>query len=181
VFLVPYIQLVFGVEIAVRAFQKDQPFAPRAKWTVSICLTKVGLLTLTTFLVANFQRAKNTCLLSLFWFVAEYAMGCFILLIVIVTTLLACAVIIFVKLHKSIKVEVTARVNASRMVYYLALAAISTVSFRDIPRRLASPLTPIRPFPFPSFLSCPLSSSRRGIPMPSISAWWEPWWRTCPA
>lgn len=140
-FLVPFIQMVFGVEIAVRAFQKDQPFAPRAKWTVSICLTKVGLLTLTTFLVANFQRAKNTCLLSLFWFVAEYSMGCFILLVVIVTTLLACAVIIFVKLHKSIKVEVTARVNASRMVYYMALAAISTVSIRDIPRCLVAPLT----------------------------------------
>ena len=128
-FLVPYIQLVFGIEISTRAFQKDQPFAPRAKWAVSICLAIVGMLTLTSFLVANFQRAKNICLLSLFWFVAEYAMGCFILLTVIVASLLGCAIVIFVKLHRSIKVEVTARVNASRMVYYLALAAISTVSF----------------------------------------------------
>lgn len=112
----------------MRAFQKDQPFGPRAKWGVSICLAIVGLLTLTNFLVANFQRANNFCLKSLFWFVAEYSTGCFILLVVIVASLLGCAVVIFTKLHKSIKVEVTARVNASRMVYYLALAAISTVS-----------------------------------------------------
>jgi hypothetical protein len=40
---------------------------------------------------------------------------------------LICVVVVFVRLHRSIKVEVTARVAASRMVYYLALAAISNV------------------------------------------------------
>lgn len=126
VFLAPYAQLVFGVETAARALRKkDQPFAPRAKWDVTICLTIIGLLCFINFMVANFDRAQNFCLLSLFWFIAEYKTGCFALLIGITSSLMICVVIIFMKLTRSIKIEVTARVAASRMVYYLALAIIS--------------------------------------------------------
>ncbi|KAK1754778.1 hypothetical protein QBC47DRAFT_226079 [Echria macrotheca] len=125
VFLAPYTQLVFGIEMAIRALRKDQPFAPRAKWTVTICLAIIGLLTLINFLVANFDRAPNFCLTSLFWFVAHWSTGCFALLAGIVSTLLVCVAIIFIRLTRSIKIEVTARVSASRTVYYLALAIVS--------------------------------------------------------
>ncbi|KAK0614103.1 hypothetical protein B0T14DRAFT_436593 [Immersiella caudata] len=128
VFLAPYTQLVFGIEIAIRALRKkDQPFAPRAKWDVTICLAIVGMLCLTNFLVANFDRTFDFCLLSLFWFVAHYKTGCFALLVGITSTLIICVAIVATKLTRSIKVEVTARVSASRMVYYLALAIISNV------------------------------------------------------
>ncbi|KAG7288862.1 hypothetical protein NEMBOFW57_005221 [Staphylotrichum longicolle] len=124
VFLAPYIQLVFAVEIAIRALRK-KPFAPRGKYNVSVCLAIVGMLILANFLVADFDQSPNFCLTSLFWFVAHYSDMCFGLLVAIVVIVLVCAVIIFVRLHRSIKVEVTARVAASRMVYYLALASIS--------------------------------------------------------
>ncbi|KAK3378446.1 hypothetical protein B0H63DRAFT_247591 [Podospora didyma] len=124
VFLAPYTQLVFGLEIAMRALKKN-PFAPRGKWDVSICLFIISMLTLANFLVADFDQSPNFCLTSLFWFVAHYSVGCFGLLVGIVSTLLICAVVIFVRLHRSIEVEVTARVSASRTVYYLALAIIS--------------------------------------------------------
>ncbi|KAK0728122.1 hypothetical protein B0T26DRAFT_639809 [Lasiosphaeria miniovina] len=125
VFVAPYTQLVFGIETAVRALRKD-PFAPRGKWTVSICLAIIGILVLANFLVADFDQSPNFCLTSLFWFVAHYSVGCFALLTGIVSSLIICLVVIFVRLHRSIKVEVTARVAASRMVYYLALAIISS-------------------------------------------------------
>lgn len=126
VFIAPYIQLVFGVEIAIRALRK-QPFAPRGRYNVSICLAIVGVLILVNFLVAAFDRARNFCLASLFWFVSHYSLLCFALLVAISVILLGCTIIIFVKLHRSIKIEITSRVAASKMVYYLALAVISIV------------------------------------------------------
>ncbi|GAB1314170.1 G-protein coupled receptors family 1 profile domain-containing protein [Madurella fahalii] len=125
VFIAPYIQLVFGVEIAIRALRK-QPFAPRGRYNVSVCLAIVGVLILVNFLVAAFDRARDFCLTSLFWFVSHYALLCFALLVAIAVIVLVCTIIIFVKLHRSIKIEVTSRVAASKMVYYLALAVIST-------------------------------------------------------
>ncbi|KAK0615950.1 hypothetical protein B0T17DRAFT_361363 [Bombardia bombarda] len=125
VFIVPYTQLIFGLEIMMRGLKK-QPFAPRGKWSVTICLTIIGLLILTNFLVANFDRSPNFCLTSLFWFVGHYSTGCFALLTGICATLLVCTIVVFVKLHRSTKIEVTERVAASRMVYYMALGAISS-------------------------------------------------------
>lgn len=127
-FIVPYIQLIFGLEVAIRGLQKKEPFGARGKWAVTICLTIIGLLILANFLVANFDRAPNFCLTSLFWFVAHYSVGCFAMLTGIASTLLVCLVIVFVRLHRSTKIEVTERVAASRMVYYMALAIVSTVS-----------------------------------------------------
>ncbi|KAL2167710.1 hypothetical protein VTG60DRAFT_886 [Thermothelomyces hinnuleus] len=124
VFIAPYTQLVFGVEIAIRALRK-KPFAPRGKYNVSICLSIVGMLLLANFLIADFDRSPNFCLSSLFWFVAHYSVLCFGLLVAITSIVLGSAVTLFVRLYRSIKIEVTARVAASRMVYYLALAAIS--------------------------------------------------------
>jgi hypothetical protein len=126
-FIAPYTQLVFGIEIAIRALRK-QPFAPRGKYNVTICLAIIGMLTLVNFLVAAFDQARNFCLTSLFWFVSHWSLLCFALLVVISVVVLACTIIIFVRLYRSIKIEVTARVAASRMVYYLALAVITTVS-----------------------------------------------------
>ncbi|KAL2126102.1 hypothetical protein VTI74DRAFT_1695 [Chaetomium olivicolor] len=124
VFIAPYTQLVFAAEVAIRALRKE-PFGLRRKFNVSICLSIVGMLVLANFLVADFDRSPNFCLSSLFWFVAHYSILCFGLLVAIVCILLICLTTIFVRLYRSINVEVTARVAASRMVYYLALAVIS--------------------------------------------------------
>ncbi|KAK4127812.1 hypothetical protein N657DRAFT_653935 [Parathielavia appendiculata] len=124
VFIAPYTQLVFGVEIAIRALKKKS-FAPRRKYNVSICLSIIGMLLLANFLISIFDRSPNFCLASLFWFVAHYSVICFGLFVAISTILLISTVMVFIRLHRSIKIEVTARVAASRMVYYLALAVIS--------------------------------------------------------
>lgn len=125
-FIVPYTQLVFAVELALRGMRK-KPFAPRGKWTVTICLATIGLLTLANFLVADFIRTNDFCFGSLFWFVAKYSVGCFGILVAIASIILICFFTVAVKLYRSIKIEVTERVCASRMVYYMALAFVSNV------------------------------------------------------
>ncbi|EAA31862.3 hypothetical protein GE21DRAFT_7316 [Neurospora crassa] len=124
VFIVPYIQLVFGLEVTIRGLLK-KPFAPRGRWNVTICLSVVGLLLLLNLLVAIFDRSSNFCLTSLFWFVAHYSVWCFGLLVGISGLLLVCVVVIFVRLHRSNKIALIERAAASRMVYYMTLAIIS--------------------------------------------------------
>ncbi|KAG7148132.1 hypothetical protein HYQ46_003003 [Verticillium longisporum] len=126
VFIVPYIQFVFGLEVTSRAL-RQQPFACRGKWTVAGCLAIVGTLLLITFVVTLFIRPPNFCFGSLFWFVQRWKAGVFILLIVIAATLLVCTVIIAWRLHNNCQIEESERVAASRMVYYLTMAIISTV------------------------------------------------------
>lgn len=123
----PYIQLVFTVEITLRAL-KSNPFPPRSKWTVAICLTIVKIALLATGLVTFFIRAPNFCFASLFWFVAKWAEGGFGLLIAIAVILAACAVILYIKLTRNSMIEDEERVSASRMIYYIALAIIPNVS-----------------------------------------------------
>ncbi|CAI4210247.1 unnamed protein product [Parascedosporium putredinis] len=127
VFIVPYIQLIFGVEVAIRAFRRRNPFPPRTKWNVIICLALVGTLLLATYLVTHFRRPPNFCFASLFWFVQMYAEGCFAVLTIIGAALLAATVVIFVKLHRNAGIDPTERIASSRMVYYLAVGFISAL------------------------------------------------------
>ncbi|CCF42440.1 hypothetical protein CH063_12440 [Colletotrichum higginsianum] len=125
VFIVPYIQLVFALEVAFRSLRKN-PLPPRSKWNVTICLAIVGTFLLATYLVTLFVRPPNFCFASLFWFVQRWKEGCFVLLTFISVALLASTLIIFFRLHNNAKIENSERVAASRMVYFLAVAFIST-------------------------------------------------------
>lgn len=125
VFIVPYIQLVFALEVAIRSLRKN-PLPPRGKWNVTICLAIVGTFLLITYLVTLFIRPPNFCFASLFWFVQRWKEGCFALLVLISAVLFGCAMIIFFRLHNNSRIENAERVAASRMVYFLAVAFIST-------------------------------------------------------
>ncbi|KAF9881289.1 hypothetical protein CkaCkLH20_01439 [Colletotrichum karsti] len=125
VFIVPYIQLVFALEVAIRSLRKN-PLPTRGKWNVTICLAIVGTFLLITYLVTLFVRPPNFCFASLFWFVQRWKEGCFALLVLISAALLGSMMVIFFRLHNNARIENTERVAASRMVYFLAIAFIST-------------------------------------------------------
>ncbi|OLN81379.1 hypothetical protein CCHL11_10164 [Colletotrichum chlorophyti] len=125
VFIVPFIQLVFALEVAIRSLRKN-PLPPRGKWNVTICLAIVGTLLLTTYLVTLFIRPPNFCFASLFWFVQRWKEGCFVLFTLISATLLGSTLAVFFRLHNNARIEYSERVAASRMVYYLAIAFITT-------------------------------------------------------
>lgn len=113
--------------MAIRSLRKN-PLPPRGKWNVTICLAIVGTFLLITYLVTLFIRPPNFCFASLFWFVQRWKEGCFALLVLISAVLFGCAMIIFFRLHNNSRIENAERVAASRMVYFLAVAFISTVS-----------------------------------------------------
>ncbi|OTB19027.1 hypothetical protein K445DRAFT_19637 [Daldinia sp. EC12] len=124
IFIVPYMQLVFGLEVASRAL-KSRPFLPRGKWNVPICLVVIKVLLLATGLVGYFIQPPTFCFASLFWFVARWAEGGFVVLLLIAVTLAICTVIIFLKLTRHSTIEESERIDASRMVYFLALAVVT--------------------------------------------------------
>lgn len=126
IFIVPYIQLVFGLEVAFRALKK-RPFPPRGKWNIAICLVIVKVLLVITGLVGVFVQPPTFCFASLFWFVAKWAKGGFAILLIITVVLATCIAIIFTKLTRYSIIEDSERVAASRMVFYLALAVVTNV------------------------------------------------------
>ncbi|TPX09652.1 uncharacterized protein E0L32_009125 [Thyridium curvatum] len=126
IFIVPYIQLVFGLEITFRALRR-RPFPQRNKWVVTICLVIILMMLLINFLVADFIQSPDFCFASLFWYVSKYAAGCFALLTGISVILLLSTVTLSLRLSRSDNIETCERVGASRMVYYLVLAILSNV------------------------------------------------------
>lgn len=76
------------------------------------------------------DQAPDYCFASLFWIIEHFAVGSFVLFLLISIALIMAIAVILVKLSKSHVIEPTERLAASRMVYYLALGFISNVSFR---------------------------------------------------
>lgn len=86
-----------------------------------------------TGLVAFFNAAANICYASLFWFVAKWAQGGFILFTLISAILAGSTLTIFIQLTRHATIETSERVCASRMVYYLGVGMISNVSICPFP------------------------------------------------
>ncbi|KAB8291783.1 hypothetical protein EYC80_006578 [Monilinia laxa] len=124
-FIVPYIQLVFGLEYAVRSLKKT-PFQPRGKYDVSICLGIVVLMLIGTWIPTHIFPQPDRCFASLVWFVSRYGKFGLSLLSTVVGLLIISAVIIFVRLSKTTLIERNQRIAASRMVYYLVVGVVSS-------------------------------------------------------
>lgn len=155
IFIVPYIQLVFGLEVAFRALKK-RPFPPRGKWNIAICLVIVKVLLVITGLVGVFVQPPTFCFASLFWFVAKWAKGGFAILLIITVVLATCIAIIFTKLTRYSIIEDSERVAASRMVFYLALAVVTNAL--------------IVPFFIDLVFSDPVDNSNTGLTLSMISS-----------
>ncbi|KAH6655119.1 hypothetical protein BKA67DRAFT_226745 [Truncatella angustata] len=126
VFIVPFLQLIFGIELTLRGFRRI-PFPSRGHWTVAICLAVWSTLLVITGLVTFFIPSADFCFASLFWFVAKWAEGGFALFTVISVVLVGCVITVFLKLTRHSTIETSTRVEASRMVYFLSVAIVSNV------------------------------------------------------
>ncbi|KAM3557516.1 hypothetical protein ARSEF4850_005034 [Beauveria asiatica] len=124
IFIVPYIQFVFGMETTARAFRR-RAFDSFGKWTVSICATLVIISLIATYSVTRVVQPPNFCFASLFWFVQRYRVLCFALFTTISGSLLLGSVITFIRLYQSSTGGVIERIAASRMVYYMCIGAIT--------------------------------------------------------
>ncbi|KAL7903570.1 hypothetical protein HDV63DRAFT_392116 [Trichoderma sp. SZMC 28014] len=122
-FLVPYIELFFGLETVVQAL-RPRPFPRTSKWAIFACLFLVLIGTLAMYVLTRVIEAPDFCYASLFWFVQTWRLEAAILLTTIACILIIGAIIIFARLHQGAPVGHAERATASRMVYYMILGAI---------------------------------------------------------
>lgn len=123
----PYLQLVFGMETAIRSF-RSIPFQERGKYDVTICLLVVLIMLIVTWIPSNIWQEPNTCFASLVWFITRYGKLGFVLLSTVGGLMIVTALTIFIRLSTVNLIDEHQRIAASRMVYYLVLGIVSMVS-----------------------------------------------------
>ncbi|POR35229.1 Uncharacterized protein TPAR_04567 [Tolypocladium paradoxum] len=123
-FIVPYIQLVFGLETALRAVRR-YPFPERPKWTVPICLGIITAGLIGTYVLTRFVVPPNFCFAGLLRLVQRWSLGCFALLTAIASSLLIASLITITRLYRTSGIFETHRTCASWMACYMALAVVT--------------------------------------------------------
>ena len=122
----PYIQLVFGIECAVRSL-RPRPFQARGKHNVKIYIVLVVVMLVVTWIPSNLTKEPDSCFASLMWFITRFGMDGLILLTMTASLMMINAIIIFFRLSTVKLIDEHQRIAASRMVYYLILGTISLV------------------------------------------------------
>ncbi|TVY27083.1 hypothetical protein LHYA1_G003131 [Lachnellula hyalina] len=123
-FIVPYIQLVFGIECAVRSL-RPRPFQARGNHNVKIYIVLVVVMLVVTWIPSNLTKEPDSCFASLMWFITRFGMDGLILLTMTASLMMISAIIIFFRLSTVKLIDEHQRIAASRMVYYLILGTIS--------------------------------------------------------
>ena len=88
----------------------------------------VALMLLLTWIPTIIWQTPNHCIGSLVWYPIRYQFVAIIILCVMLFFFLALAAVIGIQLMRSVKVDPNERIAASRMCYYLVVAAIIYVS-----------------------------------------------------
>jgi len=127
IFLIGYITLVFGIEMAWRSTRQER-FAPRGKWNTTICLGVVAALTVATWMPTIVWPMYNRCFGGLIWFPMRYDLLTLVILCILVSSLLILAAIISIQLMRSSDIDANERIAASRLCYYLLITALIYVS-----------------------------------------------------
>lgn len=130
-FIVPYMEVVFGLECVRRAC-RHKPFQPRGKYDVSICLVIIVLMLIGTWIPSHLNPEPDHCFASLLWFISGFGELGFILLAVSLGLSILSAITICVRLSTFTLIDQHQRIAASRMVYYLVLGSITMVSMEEI-------------------------------------------------
>ncbi|ESZ94525.1 hypothetical protein SBOR_5105 [Sclerotinia borealis F-4128] len=135
-FIVPYIQLVFGLECAIRSLKKTS-FQPRGKYDVTICLVTIVFMLVGTWIPTHLFPQKDRCFASLVWFVSKFGEFGLILFSSIAGLLIISAITIFVRLSKTTLVEQNQRIAASPLAngykgFVIPYFASQTIGHGDI-------------------------------------------------
>ncbi|PBP21103.1 hypothetical protein BUE80_DR008048 [Diplocarpon rosae] len=123
-FIVPLIQMVFGIECAIRSL-RSAPFHARGKWDVTICLGAILLSLVGIWIPSHIWPQPRSCFASLVWFISGFGQLGFVLLCVAAGLMIATAITIFTRLSAVNVIDQHQRIAASRMVYHLVLGILS--------------------------------------------------------
>ncbi|KAH3908562.1 hypothetical protein HBI56_215800 [Parastagonospora nodorum] len=123
IFLVGYITMVFGIEMACRSLRTER-FAPRGKWNTTICIAVVSFLLMLTWMPTIAWPMYNRCFGSLIWFPMRYDLLTLVILCILVFFCLLLAAIISIQLMRTSNMDHNERISASRMCYYLLVVSL---------------------------------------------------------
>ncbi|POS83244.1 hypothetical protein EPUL_005530, partial [Erysiphe pulchra] len=124
IFIVPYVQLVFGIECTLRSF-RSLPFQARGKYDVTFCLCAVVLMLIATWIPSNINPELGTCFASLLWFVSGFGILGTVLFSSTAGLMLICAFIIYYRLSAANLIDQHQRIVASRIVHHMIVGAVT--------------------------------------------------------
>lgn len=123
IWIVGFVVLVLGIETVYRGLRKDR-FASRGRWNIIICWVAVAVMLLLTWIPTRARpRAHDRCRAILLVFALPWADVAFGITLALIILYLAMGAILVAQLLRTVKLDRTERIAASRMVYYLGLAA----------------------------------------------------------
>lgn len=128
IFLLGIITLVFGIDMAMRALKAER-FAPKGKWTTTICIGFIAFLALMMWMPTIIWPMYNRCFGSLIWFPMRYELLMIVVIVILIGMFLILAAIISIQLMRTSEVDPNQRIAASWMCYYLILSALLYVRF----------------------------------------------------
>ena len=109
-----------------RSLRKSR-FRPRGRWTIPICVFAVILSMLGLWLAAFLSQAPDQCWGSLLWWTLHYGKPTLVLVAGNLATNLITATVLIVQLVKTIEVDKSERLAATRVVYALGVNVVILV------------------------------------------------------
>jgi hypothetical protein len=148
-FVLGYVHIVWGVELTVKSL-RGVPFSNSYRYSNRVNLAFLSALYFPTVLTARFASAKRkTCLGNLIFRASDLRLNTLavVLIAIIMVSVLVMAAIITRQLLRTVHIDPTERIMATRMVYYLVATGLIYVSQArlvfgpdaDDIRRLSSP------------------------------------------
>ncbi|RCI08605.1 hypothetical protein L249_4886 [Ophiocordyceps polyrhachis-furcata BCC 54312] len=123
-FIVPFIQTVFGFEAMARSLPR-QPVRHGAAWTVSLCVGLVLVGLLISYVVTQVTQPANFCFAEMLFLVREWSVGVLAVLIALIGLLLLGSVLLLARLYRTEGMAPTQRTTASWTACYMLLAVVT--------------------------------------------------------
>ncbi|TQS37038.1 hypothetical protein Golomagni_02501 [Golovinomyces magnicellulatus] len=124
IFIVPYIQLVFGLECVIRSF-RTLPFQDRGKHDIKICCGVIILMLVLTWIPSQTLPESDVCFASLLWYIPRHGKLGFIILSSTAGLMVICILYIFCRLSTVSLIDRHQRIVASRIIHYMMVGVVS--------------------------------------------------------
>ncbi|RDA84779.1 hypothetical protein CP532_0995 [Ophiocordyceps camponoti-leonardi (nom. inval.)] len=123
-FIVPFIQTVFGFEAMARSLPR-QPVRHGAVWTVPLCVGLVLAGLMISYGVTQVTQPSNFCFAEMLFLVREWSLGVLAVLIALIGLLLLGSVLLLARLYRTEGMAPTQRTTASWTACYMLLAVVT--------------------------------------------------------
>ncbi len=118
--------LVFGLEATFRALHYKH-YRVQKRWNIISCVVVILILVLVTWIPSNVLPARRECLASLVWWTHPFAKFGLVIASGLILIYIICAIMITVRLLRTLQISRDQRIAATRIIYYLIFSTLITV------------------------------------------------------